>query len=290
MSFESRVLGRGVRGESMRSMESVSSDMLGGTMTTCNCEMALLPFKLLIELQPEFLHLEAGTLTVSNHNGGYNLFSDSTAHIDGQLCQVINYIQRKVDLTSHLDYKDYRENLLNKPMLFFINAKKQNMESATEKTFAFIVNTRHPKIRAQVEGALNNIISSVIGENYKLQFDFQKVVHDFLLREHFETTGEGLNFNFSFKLDVFFDVFHLLGLSKKTCCMDGKILNLFCSSSAKKVKVALFLSKMSNPYIRIGSNSDRKFSTFSLGIIDEDIFVDPKEPSEETSPTSTLAS
>lgn len=38
-----------------------------------------------------------------------------------------------------------------------------------EKTYALLVNTRHPKMRRQIENSMNNIISSVFGESYKLQ-------------------------------------------------------------------------------------------------------------------------
>lgn len=38
-----------------------------------------------------------------------------------------------------------------------------------DKTFAIIVNTRHPQIRTKMEGGMNDVISSVMGENYQLQ-------------------------------------------------------------------------------------------------------------------------
>ncbi|KAM4701395.1 mesenteric estrogen-dependent adipogenesis protein [Discoglossus pictus] len=267
---------------SLMSMASVSSDMLR-TVTTCNCEMALLPLKLLIELQPEYFQLEEDTLTSSNHNGGYNLFSDGTACIDGRQYQVINYIQRKVELNSHLDYKDYRETLLSRPMLFLTNARKINSEVTSEKTFAYIVNTRHPKMKAQVEGGMNNVISSAM-ENYTLKFDFQNVVKDFLMKQRFEISGDTLSFSYTFKVDVFLDIMHLLGLSKKTCQMTGNVLNLFCTTPAKKENVKLFLSNMSTPLIRIGSSSDRRFSALSLDVICED----PFPVHEEEMPSSPL--
>ncbi|XP_053564444.1 mesenteric estrogen-dependent adipogenesis protein [Bombina bombina] len=272
---------------SLQSMSSVSSDFLR-TVTTCNCEMALLPLKLLLDLQPEYLQIVENTLTMKNPSGGgYNLISDGDMNIDGQQCKIINYIQRKVNLKSHWDYKDYRENLLNKPMLFLTNAKKINSQSASERTFAFIVNTRHPKMRAQVEGGMNNVISSVFGENYSMQFEFQNIVKDFLQRQNFETTGETLSFSYTFKVDAFFDLFHLLGLSKKTCQVNGNIINLYCTTPSKKDTVKMFLSNMSNPLIRIGSSSDRRFSTFSLDVISEDPFSTNEE---DITPISPLAS
>ncbi|XP_073518594.1 mesenteric estrogen-dependent adipogenesis protein isoform X2 [Phyllobates terribilis] len=241
-------LGRITSVRSAMSFSSVGSDILA-TLTTANCEIALLPLKLLVELQDKYLTLEDDVLTSNNLSGGFNVYSDGTALIDGRQCRIVNYIQRKVTLRSHVDYKDYRETLLAKPMLFITNAKKVNSDSPSAKTFAIIVNTRHPQIRAKVEGGMNNAISSVMGENYQLQ------------------------------LDVFVDFFYLLGFSKKNCDLHGKILNLHCTNNSRKERVKMFLSKMTNPLIRLGSSldHDRRPSIYSMDMITEDPFPQEEE-------------
>uniref|UniRef100_A0A8C5QA18 Uncharacterized protein n=1 Tax=Leptobrachium leishanense TaxID=445787 RepID=A0A8C5QA18_9ANUR len=263
------VRGGGGRLTSVVSMASVSSELLQ-TTSTANCEMAILPLRLMLELQPQYLKLEDDTLTSINQNGGYNLISDGTFHIEGRQCRVINYIDRKVKLESHYDYKDYRETILAKPMLFITSAKKDNTDSV--RTFAFVVNTRHPKMKAQVEGGMNDVISSVMGENYQLQFEFHNVVSNYLLKERFELLDKNLSFLYTFKSDALLDIFHLLGLSKKTREVNGNIINLYCTKPAKKEQVKMFMSKMSNPLIRMGSSADRRLSVFSLDVINEDPF------------------
>lgn len=48
---------------------------------------------------------------------------------------------------------------------FFLNSASVFLE----RTYAFLVNTRHPKIRRQIEQGMDMVISSVIGESYRLQ-------------------------------------------------------------------------------------------------------------------------
>ncbi|KAM4797142.1 mesenteric estrogen-dependent adipogenesis protein [Rhinophrynus dorsalis] len=275
------------RKSSVDSIASISSVMLG-TATTANCEIGVLPLKLLLELQSQYLRQEGSALTSTNQHGGFNLFSDGTSRVDGEQCQIINYIERKVELKSHFDYKDYRETVLSKPMLFLVNAKKINNQSTSEKTFAVIVNTRHPKIRAQVEGGMNDVISSVMGENYRLQFEFQDVVKEFLLMEGFEMVEDTLGFSYTFKVDVLIDIFHLLGLSKKKCQVTGRIQNLYCTKPSKKDKVKMFLSRMTNPLIRLGSSSEHRPSIFALDVIEEDPSVQNADHYVEDSPKSPL--
>ncbi|KAG9491922.1 hypothetical protein GDO78_000428 [Eleutherodactylus coqui] len=269
---------------SRMSFSSVGSDILS-TITTANCEMALLPLNLLIDLQGDYLTLEDDVLTSTNHKGGFNLLSDGTALIDGRQCKIVNYMQRKVTLRSHADYKDYRETLLAKPMLFITNARKRNCHSSSAKTFALIVNTRHPQIRTKVEAAMNNIISSVMGENYQLQFTFHNTVREYLERQNFQLTEDNLSFSYTFKLDVFVDFFFIFGLSKKNCDLHGKILNLYCTNSSRRERVKLFLSKMTTALIRLGSSwdHDRRPSAFSLDMIMEDPFPQ-EEPVNDVAP------
>ncbi|XP_063807824.1 mesenteric estrogen-dependent adipogenesis protein [Pseudophryne corroboree] len=264
---------------------SVSSEILAA-VTTANCEIAVLPLALLLELQPQYLSLESGTMTCASHRGGYNLFSDGSAQIDGRRCRIGNYLQRKVTLQSHADYKDYRETLFAKPMLFITNAKKVNCPFTSAKTFALIVNTRHPKVKSRVEDGMNNAISSVWGENYSLQISFQNTFRNYLLRQNFEVTEENLSFSYTFKLDVLLDISYLLGLSKKKSEMNGAILNLSCSKKEKKEKVKMFLSKMTDPLIRRGSsfNRDRRRSSFALDMILEDPFPPEENTNDATAP------
>ena len=46
--------------------------------------------------------------------------------LDGRVYYVRNYLcffRRYVELTNYCDYKDYRETILSKPMLFFVNVQ-----------------------------------------------------------------------------------------------------------------------------------------------------------------------
>uniref|UniRef100_A0A8C5QII9 Uncharacterized protein n=1 Tax=Leptobrachium leishanense TaxID=445787 RepID=A0A8C5QII9_9ANUR len=271
-------LERGASIDSIQSVDSVALERLQ-TTTTANCEMAILPLALLLELQPQYLRTEGDALTSVNHAGGYNVISDGSAVYDGRQCQIVNYIERKVELKSHTDYKDYRETILSKPILFITNAKKSDANEA--KTFAFIVNTRHPKVKAQVEGGMNDVISSVMGENYQLQLNFQNVVKDYLGHQY-QLVEDNLSFLYTFKADVFLDIFHLLGFSKKTCHINGTVLNLLCTAPAKKEKVRRFLYKMTNPLVRMrSSNDNRQLSSFSsFEMISEDPFGPPVSPVE----------
>ncbi|XP_069496889.1 mesenteric estrogen-dependent adipogenesis protein [Ambystoma mexicanum] len=274
---------------SLASFTSVSSGDLR-TLTTCNCEMALLPLSQLLALQPDYLQLlpeeEPENLVSSQRgNGGYNLFADEGFRMDGREFRVTNYISRVVVLKSHLDYKDYRETILCRPMLFITTARKAS--SPKETTFAFVVNTRHPKVKAQIEGGMDRVISSVFGESYKLQFDFQSVVKDFFARENFVTEADGLTFSYEFKADALLDVFYMFGLSKKTVHVNGRVMNLFSNNPEKKEVVKMFLSKMTDPYIRMASTSDRRFSAISAASLDEDAFASHR-PSIDVSPKEQL--
>ncbi|KAG8584919.1 hypothetical protein GDO81_004824 [Engystomops pustulosus] len=195
------------------------------------------------------------------------------------------YVFRKVTLRSHADYKDYRETLLSKPMLFITNAKKVNGASTSARTFAIIINTRHPQIRARVEGHMNDVISSVMGENYQLQFMLGSNVKEYLQRQSFELTEDNLSFSYTFKLDVLLDLFFLIGWSKKNCDLQGKVLNLHCTNANRKEKVRSFLSKMTTPLIRLGSSldHDRRPSVFSLDVITEDPFP-PEDDFNDSAP------
>ncbi|XP_012882783.1 PREDICTED: mesenteric estrogen-dependent adipogenesis protein [Dipodomys ordii] len=253
------------------SLTSISSGELR-SLWTCDCELAVLPLTQLLHLQPGAFQLRGDQLVVPGPgdtgaaHGGFNVFGDGLVSLDGQLYRLSSYIKRYVELTNYCDYKDYRETILSKPMLFFINVKK---DTSKERTYAFLVNTRHPKIRRQLEQGMDMVISSVIGESYRLQFDFQEVVVNFFPPGTEVIHGENLSFAYEFKADALFDFFYWFGLSNSTVKVNGKVLNLSSTRPEKKETIKLFLEKMSEPLIRRSSFSDRKFSVTSRGSIDD---------------------
>ncbi|XP_067419040.1 mesenteric estrogen-dependent adipogenesis protein [Emydura macquarii macquarii] len=256
------------------SLTSISSGELR-SLRTCNCELALLPLRQLLLLQPDSFQLRGDQLAVLSPprhqpGGGFTVLGDGALHLDGQRhCRLTGYFKRDVKLTSHCDYKDYRETILNRPLVFFANIRTNNCSSeVSEKTYAFLVNTRHPKIRRQIEHGMNQIISSVFGESYKLRFDFQEVVKSFFPSESHLVNGEDLSFSYEFKSDALFDFSYWFGISKNTVAVNGKVLNLSSTSPEKKEIITMFLEKMSEPYVRLNSFSDRKFSVTSKDLID----------------------
>ncbi|XP_025852375.2 mesenteric estrogen-dependent adipogenesis protein [Vulpes vulpes] len=255
------------------SLTSISSGELR-SLWTCDCELALLPLAQLLRLQPGAFQLRGDQLVLPGPGGpaaargGFNVFGDGRVRLDGQLYRLSSYIKRYVELTNYCDYKDYRETILSKPMLFFVNVQTKK-DTSRERTYAFLVNTRHPKIRRQIEQGMDMIISSVIGESYRLQFDFQEAVKNFFPPGNEVVNGENLSFAYEFKADALFDFFYWFGLSNSTVKVKGKVLNLSSTSPEKKETIKLFLEKMSEPLIRRSSFSDRKFSVTSRGSIDE---------------------
>ncbi|XP_033002336.1 mesenteric estrogen-dependent adipogenesis protein [Lacerta agilis] len=266
------------------SLTSVSSGELQ-SLRTCNCEMAVLPLQQLALLQPESFQLSGGALTVRTPpsrrlGGGFTVISDGSVHVDGQYhCKLTDYFKRYVELNTHYDYKNYRETILGRPLVFFFNVRTK-YNSSKEKTYALLVNTRHPKMRRQIENGMNNIISSVIGESYKLQFDFQDVVKNFFPPGAHLVNKESLSFSYEFKCDALFDFFYWFGISKRTVMVNGKVLNLSSTSPQKKEMITKFLDKMSEPNMRSNSFSDRKFSVTSRASVD-DVFngnITPQSP------------
>ncbi|XP_019574091.1 mesenteric estrogen-dependent adipogenesis protein [Rhinolophus sinicus] len=255
------------------SLTSISSGELR-SLWTCDCELAVLPVAQLLRLLPGALQLRGDLLAVPGlrepaaARGGFNVFGDGLVRLDGQLCHLGSYIKRYVELTNYCDYKDYRETILSKPMLFFVNVLTRK-DTSEERTYAFLVNTRHPKIRRQIEQGMDTVISSVIGESYRLQFDFQEAVKNFFPPGNEVLNGENLSFAYEFKADALFDFFYWFGLSNSSVKVNGKVLNLSSTSPEKKETIKLFLEKMSEPLIRRSSFSDRKFSVTSRGSIDE---------------------
>ncbi|KAF7251239.1 Mesenteric estrogen-dependent adipogenesis protein [Varanus komodoensis] len=255
------------------SLTSVSSRELQSART-CNCEMAVLPLQQLLLLQPDLFKLQGDTLAVLSPpnyqpSGGFTVISDGSLRVDGQHhCRVTGYFKRHVELNTHYDYKNYREAILSRPLVFFVNVRTQ-YNSSREKTYALLVNTRHPKMRRQIENGMNNIISSVIGESYKLRFDFQDVVKRFFPSGAHLANEESLSFSYEFKADALFDCFYWLGISKSTVSVNGKVLNLSSTNPEKKEIITKFLDKMSEPNLRSNSFSDRKFSVTSRASVDD---------------------
>ncbi|XP_038618064.1 mesenteric estrogen-dependent adipogenesis protein [Tachyglossus aculeatus] len=255
------------------SLPSISSGELRRGLWTCDCELALLPLSQLLLLQAQAFQLRGDLLLLlpapHRPSGGFNVFGHGFVRLDGRLYRLSNYIKRFMELSSHRDYKDYRETLLSRPMLFFTDVRTGTGPSCQEKTYALLVNTRHPKIRRQIEHGMDQVISSVFGESYSLRFDFQKVVKSFFPPGSEVVNGEDLSFAYEFKSDALFDFFYWFGLSKSTVEVTGKVLNLSSTSPAKKETIKLFLEKMSEPLVRRASFSDRKFSVTSRGSIDD---------------------
>lgn len=255
------------------SLTSISSGELR-SLWTCDCELALLPLSQLLRLQPGAFQLRGEQLVVpgpgepTDARGGFNVFGDGLVSFDGQVYRLSSYIKRYVELTTYSDYKDYRETILSKPMLFFTNVQTKK-DTSKERTYAFLVNTRHPKIRRQIEQGMDMAISSVIGESYRLQFDFQEVVQNFFPPGTEVLNGQNLSFAYEFKADALFDFLYWFGLSNSTVKVRGKVLNLTSTKPEKKETIMLFLEKMSEPLIRRSSFSDRKFSVTSRGSIDD---------------------
>ncbi|XP_054112715.1 mesenteric estrogen-dependent adipogenesis protein isoform X1 [Callithrix jacchus] len=264
------------------SLTSISSGELR-SLWTCDCELALLPLAQLLRLQPGAIQLRGDQLVVAGPGepaaarGGFNVFCDGLVRLDGQLYRLSSYIKRYVELTNYCDYKDYRETVLSKPMLFFINVQTKK-DTSKERTYAFLVNTRHPKIRRQIEQGMDMVISSVIGESYRLQFDFQEAVKNFFPPGNEVLNGENLSFAYEFKADALFDFFYWFGLSNSIVKVNGKVLNLSSTSPEKKETIKLFLEKMSEPLIRRSSFSDRKFSVTSRGPLE--VYSRPCSPGD----------
>ncbi|XP_042316020.1 LOW QUALITY PROTEIN: mesenteric estrogen-dependent adipogenesis protein [Sceloporus undulatus] len=267
------------------SLASVSSGELQG-LRTCNCEMAVLPLRQLLALQPRALRLQHGehdaplallllspSEAAGAGGGGFTVISDGFLRLDGQEeCRLKGYFKRYVELNTHYDYKNYERLYGGSTVAIFVNVKTKYSSSKgmCEKDHALLVNTRHPKMRRQIENGMNNVISSVIGESYKLQFDFRDVVKKFFPSGTHIVNEESLSFSFEFKSDALFDFFYWFGLSKSTVSINGKVLNLSSTKPEKKDIITKFLDKMSEPNLRSNSFSDRKFSIISRTL--DDVF------------------
>lgn len=81
------------------SLTSVSSGELQ-SLRTCNCEMAVLPLRQLLSLQPDSFLLQGDTLAVLSPldrrpGGGFTVISDGFLQLDGQQqCRLTGYFKR----------------------------------------------------------------------------------------------------------------------------------------------------------------------------------------------------
>ncbi|XP_074842233.1 mesenteric estrogen-dependent adipogenesis protein [Carettochelys insculpta] len=242
---------------------------------TCDCELALLPLRQLLLLQPDCFQLRGDRLAVLSpprHRpaGGFTLLSEGALCFDGQRhCRLTGHLQRHVQLASHRDYKDYRDTILSRPLVFFTNVRTKNDSSkVSEKTYAFLVNTRHPKIRRQLEHGMDMMISSVFGESYKLRFDFQEVVKSFFPAGSQLVNEEDLSFSYEFKADALFDFFYWFRFSKSKVAVTGKVMDFSSTSPEKMEIITMFLEKMSESYIASNSYSGRKCCVNSRDSVD----------------------
>ncbi|XP_067842081.1 mesenteric estrogen-dependent adipogenesis protein-like isoform X1 [Heptranchias perlo] len=240
-----------------------------------NCEIAVLPLELLLSLQRSHFLLVGKTIQVSKEPGaGYNVISNGQVKVDGQECNLVNCIQRKITLTSHKEYRNLQETILSKPMVLFTSVKLT--EGSTKDTvYAIIVNTRHPRLRQEIEDSMKDVTASEVGASYVLQFTLQKTVQSyFSLKEGYKMHGLDLDFTCEFKCDSF-DVFHWLGRITKTKELNGKILDLSCITEDEKCKVKKLLDNMSASNVQIESISQQSpgaVSSFHTGSSEDEVF------------------
>ncbi|XP_041054562.1 mesenteric estrogen-dependent adipogenesis protein-like isoform X3 [Carcharodon carcharias] len=134
-----------------------------------NCEIALLPLELLLSLQRSQFPVVGNSIQISKEPGaGYNVISNGQVNVDGQQCNLVNSIQRKITLTSHKEYRNFQETILSKPMVLFTNVKLTE-GSKNEMVYAIIVNTRHPRMRQEIEDSMKDVTASEMETNYVLQ-------------------------------------------------------------------------------------------------------------------------
>lgn len=86
-------------GPARPSLTSVSSGELQ-SLRTCNCELALLPLRQLLLLQPNSFQLQGDTMAVlppigRRPAGGFTVIGDGSLYLDGQrLCRLTGYFKR----------------------------------------------------------------------------------------------------------------------------------------------------------------------------------------------------
>ncbi|XP_038674712.1 mesenteric estrogen-dependent adipogenesis protein-like isoform X1 [Scyliorhinus canicula] len=226
-----------------------------------SCELALLPLELLLSLQrAQFLVVENNIEIRKGPGAGYNVISNGQVKVDGQQCNLLNCIPRKITLASLKEYRSLQETILSKPMVLFTSVKLTE-GCKKDMIYAVIVNTRHPRMRKEIEDSMNKVTAPGTGTTYVLQFTLQKTVQSFFsLKEGYKIHGLGLDFTCELKYDSF-DVSHLS--TSKTKELNGKIMDLSCITEDEKCKVKFFLDKLGEPNIQIGSVSEQDLGAVS---------------------------
>ncbi|XP_051882371.1 mesenteric estrogen-dependent adipogenesis protein-like [Pristis pectinata] len=256
-----------------------------------NCEIAILPVELLLSLQKSQFHLVGTTIEVRKEPGiGYNVIADGQVRVDGQQYNLVNCIHSKVTLTTHKEHKDFQKMILSKLMVFFTTVKATE-SSSKDLVYAVIVNTRHPRMRQEIENSMKDIKASEVGTKCVLQFTLQKAVQSyFSLKDVHITHNLGLEFTCEYKCSSS-DVFH--GCTTKTKELNGKILDLSCKTEDEKSKVKKLLDKMSEPIveIKIGSvQSPGMVSSFQAGTLEDKVFSSTQPYAKHSSVKETSSS
>ncbi|XP_078401483.1 mesenteric estrogen-dependent adipogenesis protein-like isoform X1 [Cetorhinus maximus] len=259
-----------------------------------NCEIAVLPLELLLSLQRSQFPVVGNSIQISKEPGaGYNVISNGQVNVDGQQCNLVNSIQRKITLSSHKEYRNFQETILSKPMVLFTNVKLTE-GSKNEMVYAIIVNTRHPRMRQEIEDSMKDVTASEMETNYVLQFTLQKTVQShFNMKEGYKIHGLGLDFTCEFKCDSF-DVFHRFERTSKTKELNGKILDLSCITEDEKCKVKNLLDEMSEPNVRMDSVSEQSsgaVSSLYAGSSEKEVFSSSRaQPNAKRTPIKETSS
>ncbi|XP_038674713.1 mesenteric estrogen-dependent adipogenesis protein-like isoform X2 [Scyliorhinus canicula] len=134
-----------------------------------SCELALLPLELLLSLQrAQFLVVENNIEIRKGPGAGYNVISNGQVKVDGQQCNLLNCIPRKITLASLKEYRSLQETILSKPMVLFTSVKLTE-GCKKDMIYAVIVNTRHPRMRKEIEDSMNKVTAPGTGTTYVLQ-------------------------------------------------------------------------------------------------------------------------
>ncbi|XP_072119056.1 mesenteric estrogen-dependent adipogenesis protein-like [Mobula birostris] len=217
-----------------------------GFPSAIDCEIVVLPIELLLSLQKSHFHLLGKTIKVRKEPGiGYNVISNGQVRVNGQQYNLVNYMHSKVTVNSHKEYKDLKKTILSKLMVFFTIVKVTE-GSSQDTVYAVIVNTRHPRMRQEIESSMKDVKASEVGTKYAFQFTLQKAIQSFFsLKDACITPDLGLEFTCEYKCDSS-DVFH--ECTTKTKELNGKIFDLSSVTEDGQSKVMKLLDQMSEDF------------------------------------------
>ncbi|XP_007889480.1 mesenteric estrogen-dependent adipogenesis protein [Callorhinchus milii] len=220
------------------------TDLKTISATAIDCEIMVLPMELLLSLQRSHFILKGKNIQISQETGaGYNVISNGQISLEGQRFNLANCIQRKITLNSLKEHRSFQETILSKPMVFFTNVM---VAGDSTIVFAVIVNIRHPRMQFEIGDSMNDAISTAVGASYILQFNLKTALQSyFSLNGGYKTDGLGLDFTCEFKRDSSSDDFYWLGRSTKIKELNGKIVNLSCTTEDEKCQV-----KQAHPRIK----------------------------------------